>query len=127
MAAPSPASSIVTVGCKLPNGLQLNIYGKAAREGDPPPVTQSVVLAGANSSSIVNGHGITPGVSRELWDAWLAQNKDSDVVRNGLVFAHDRAENAMAEAKEKANNRSGMEGIDPKKLPKGIVQAAAVE
>lgn len=37
----------VTVGCKLPNGLIIEVGG------------QSVELNGANASNIIGGHGIT--------------------------------------------------------------------
>ena len=47
----------VTVGCKLPNGLIIEVGG------------QSVELNGANASNIIGGHGITRDVDADLFNA----------------------------------------------------------
>lgn len=93
----------VTVGCKLPNGLIIQVGNK------------SHTLKGANDTSIVGGHGITEGVDKELWDAWLVANKDRAMVKNGHVFAHGKTESTKAEATEKTSNKTKLEPIDPSK------------
>lgn len=102
--------SKVTVGCIYPNGLVLHL-GKA-----------QVTLNGSNSSTVIGGHGLTE-VDAEFWDAWLERNKGLSFVRNGKVFAHEKAKNTKAEAKEKAKEKSGLEPLDPSKAPVGIKAA----
>jgi hypothetical protein len=98
----------VTVGCKLPHGLQIRV-GETA-----------VVLAGTNSSLVIGGHGITEGVDKDFFDAWMLANKDSAAVQGGFIFAHAKTDNVKAEAEEKADNRNGFEGLDPDKPAPGI-------
>jgi hypothetical protein len=98
----------VTVGCKLPHGLHLDLNGKR------------VTLLGTNSSAVIGGHGITENVDKEFFEKWMSLNKESAAVKAGLIFAHERAGNAQAEAKEKKENKNGFEGLDPKKPAPGI-------
>ena len=98
----------ITVGCKLPHGLEIRVGDK----------TQ--VLKGTNSALVIGGHGITDGVDKDLFDAWLAANKDAAAVINGLIFAHGKTESAKAEAAEKAANKNGFEGLNPTKPVPGI-------
>lgn len=98
----------VTIGCKLPNGLVLEVGGK------------SVQINGANSTQLVGGHGITYGVDAEFWQAWLKQNADRAVVKNGFIFAHEKSVNAKAEAKEKTDTKTGQEPIDPNAKNHGV-------
>lgn len=101
------ASNTVVVGCKIPNGLQLTV-GKTA-----------VVVNGSNSSKIINGHGITT-VDAEFWNAWIERNSGLSVVRNGFIFAHEKKADVKAEAKEKADEITGLEPLDPNNKPAGI-------
>lgn len=97
----------VMVGCKLPNGLHLDYMGKR------------VTLNGSNSSEVIGGHGLTM-VDKEFFEGWLKERQDYAPVKAGLIFAHDKESNARAEAKEKASNKSGFEGIDPDKPGHGV-------
>ena len=99
--------STVTVGCKLPNGLIIELD------------EQRVVLNGANSSNLIGGFGLTE-VNKPLFDAWLEKHKDYEPVKQGLIFAQEKPANAQAEARDKAELKNGFEGIDPKKPAKGI-------
>ena len=101
----------VTVGCKLPNGLIIEVGG------------QSVELNGANASNIIGGHGITYDVDADLFNAWLEAHQDRDMVKNGFVFAHDKAADTKAEAAEKANNATGLEAVDPNAPNGGVTKA----
>lgn len=101
----------VTVGCKLPNGLIIEVGG------------QSVELNGANASNIIGGHGITYDVDADLFNAWMEAHQDRDMVKNGFVFAHDKAADTKAEAAEKANNATGLEAVDPNAPNGGVTKA----
>lgn len=133
------AGEKVTVACKLPNGLVLRVFSMVDKDehvmGGGVKTTkvaqefpERVVLNGwshpQNHSArhqIEGGFALTPGVDKEFFDLWLDQNKDSDVVRNGLVFSQARTDSAASAARERKDVRSGMERLDPSKLPvKGI-------
>jgi len=103
----------VTVGCKLPNGL-------IAEVGDV-----RIRFAGANDSDIVGGHGITEDVPKEFWDAFVAKYGGFFVpLIKGLIFAHDRTQSANAMAKERRNEKTGLEGLNPKNVQKNGVESA---
>ncbi len=98
----------IVVGCKLPHGLEIRVGDKSA------------VLLGSNASLVIGGHGITEGVDKDLFDAWVVANKDSAAVTGGFIFAHGKTESVKAEASEKKGNKNGFEGLDPAKPAPGI-------
>lgn len=91
----------VTVGCKLANGIILELNGK------------KVHIKGANASSVIGGHGITENVDKDFMDAWLAkpEHKELSFVKNGFLFVHAKADSVAAEAKEKAAEKTGQEPL----------------
>lgn len=100
---PATGTATVTVGCKLPNGLHLDLGDKR------------VTLNGANSARIVGGYGITEGVDAAFFEAWKKTYADSPAVKNGLVFAHGKTGDVEAQAREQAEIRTGLEPLDPEK------------
>lgn len=100
----------VTVGCKLPHGIILELDEKKA------------TIAGSNSSSIIGGHGLTEDVDKEFFDAWMLKNKELSFVKAGHLFAHEKANNTAAQAKERAGEVTGFEGINPDKKPDGLTE-----
>ena len=101
-------TSMLSVGCKLPNGLICEL-GKVGDEE-----YQSVRLNGANSSNIVGGYGITP-VSAAFWDAWVKKHQRLAFVSKRLVFAMTDRDSARDFAQEHAEVKSGFEALDPMK------------
>lgn len=103
----------VTVGCKLPNGLtlELNKYGQKDY--------QRITLRGAQSSRIVGGFGLTE-VSADFMNAWLKKNAALSYVEQGLIFVHSTATNAEAHARDMAAQPTGFERLSPKDAPKGL-------
>jgi hypothetical protein len=71
----------------------------------------------APEHQIIGGYGLTHNVDKDFMDEWLKQNASSDLVKNKLVFIREKAEDAVAQAKDLRNNKSGMERLDPAKLP----------
>lgn len=100
----------VTVACKLPHGLIIQIPGAAP-----------VRLNGANSSNVIGGHGLTEGVDKEFFDKWASIYKDFKPLKLGLIFAQEKAASAQAQAKEQAANKTGFEGLDPQNPTPGVV------
>lgn len=106
----------VTVGCKLPHGLWMEL------QVDDGPKT-AILARGCNTSEVVGGFGLTPNVQKDFWDAWLEQHKNLKFVKNGQIWAYKSIEGAKAKAKEMAEIKHGMEALDPNNLPKGIEKA----
>lgn len=134
-------TNTVTVACKLPSGIILRVFQmvehsepvmgggskkvKVAHQmGKSVRIRGFAVPFGATPAvPIVGGYGLTPNVDAEFFDLWLKQNADSEIVQNNLIFAHEKQADAAAQAAEQAEIRSGLEPIDPKRLPKGIEPA----
>lgn len=125
----------VTIACKLPHGLTMRVFNMAEASepvmgGGSRTVKRAVELPervtingwshpqnAAPHAPIHGGYALTHGVDKDFWEKWLSQNKDSDIVVNKLIFAHEKEASAVSEAKEKAEVRSGLERLDPNKLP----------
>lgn len=131
---PGPRSrNSVTVACKLPHGLILRLFkqidirvpvlgGGFQNEKRAQQIGESVTIKGNASPQglspehkVVGGYGLTSGVDAEFFREWLKQNEDSDAVRNGLIFANEKAEHVTGQAKEQRALRSGLERIDVSK------------
>lgn len=93
---------IYVIGCKLPNGLTFQHEGK--------PIT----LAGANSSLLVNGFGITRDVPADAWEAFEKSFKDQKIIRNGIVFAVTDYTSAEDASKERESQKTGLEQANTK-------------
>ncbi len=130
----------VTVACKLPNGLVLQLFQmedydepllaggyrrvKRARPETKDGFTHKVKLNGCarrigrdSPHEIRNGVGLTFGVDADFFDEWLKRNADADFVRKGLVFAQTKAREVEAQARDHRTLKSGFEPLDPKSLP----------
>lgn len=101
-------SETVTVGCKLPHGLKVKLDGV------------EVTFNGANSSRVVGGYGLTEGIDKDFFDKFMAVHADLPYVKNELIFAQEKANSAVSAAKERADEKTGFEGLDPEKPGNGI-------
>ncbi|NSL91404.1 hypothetical protein [Acetobacter syzygii] len=126
-------SATVTVICRMPAGLVLDLYdvdALAARASAstpvmaPPRPVASVRLNGAKADpryhardNLLLGMGGRTEVDASFWQAWCTQNPHFLPLKNGLIFAQPRAEDAAAELAERGQHRSGLEGLEPQGLP----------
>jgi 2,3-bisphosphoglycerate-independent phosphoglycerate mutase len=111
----------VTVGCKLPNGLHLDLKNEAgARIGERVTLRGFSVPYGMPALSIVGGYALTPNVDADYFEKWMKANENSDLVKKGFIFAHVKMGDASAQAKEMAAEKSGLEPMDPEKPGKGL-------
>lgn len=134
-------TSTVTVACKMPHGLvcrlfrmvdnpeplpgggtknvkramvqpeltfKLNGYLVPAKRDEPPPPAMPSAFA------------LTHGVDKDLFDEWLKQNKDLDLVRAGLVFAYEDENETKAQVKDSKSLKCGLEPLDRSNLPKSF-------
>lgn len=122
----------VTVGCKLPNGLILRNYrmeefnepvmGGGSRKGKRAiQVGGDVKLRGFSvpvlgkapaGHELAGGHALTHGVPADFWEQWVKDNKESPLVKNGIVFAHAEAASVVAFANEREREMVGLEPLD---------------
>lgn len=100
--------STVTVACKLPNGLILDIPG-----------APSVTLKGSSHPDAIAGHGLTE-VDAGFWDAWTKLYPDFQPLKKELIFAQGGERSAISKAKERKGEKSGLEGLDPEKPGKNL-------
>jgi len=134
-------TATVTVACKLPHGLNMRVYDwekveyqllgggmKSAREARPRETTyrlngNSVAQNRAPGCEIVGGFALTHGIPKDFWDLWLEQHKDWPAVKNGFIFAYEKPDATRGESREKKNLKTGLERLNPKKLPRGVAIA----
>lgn len=109
------STATVTIGCKLPHGLILDLTLPA----QPP---RRYRIKGRNSARIIGGYGITQGVPKSFWDEWLEKNRALSFVKAGLVFAEGNLASARDHAKDGDKLRTGLEPIDPNKPAAGITK-----
>ncbi|TCW03768.1 hypothetical protein EDF73_1271 [Raoultella sp. BIGb0138] len=95
----------------MPNGLILE-------QGE-----YKVALNGANSSLVFGGYGLTEGVDKDAFEAWLAAHADQPYVRKELVFAQAKLSSAQSKAKENASEKTGLEGLDQNNPSPGVEKA----
>ena len=128
-------ATTVTVGCKLPHGLvlqlqqgyQATIEGpqgsqrqvtKYTKAGKEVVIKGNAIPAGeAHDKTIVGGFALTYGVDAEFFAEWMLQHSEFPAVVNGLIFAHEKPQVAEGEAKNARDIVSGLEPINPAKLP----------
>lgn len=124
---PESAGAKVTVACKLPAGIRLRsfkmiphrepVLGGGIRETEiAEPVGDDILINGvavafgmAPRHQIVAGFALTDGVDKDAWDAWHKANINSPMVKNGLVFAYERPDAVVSEAKNRRDLKSNLE------------------
>ena len=61
---------------------------------------------------IAGGYALTPNVPADTALAYMEQNKSSDLVKNNLIFIHEKPEYVEKRAKELKATKSGLEPLD---------------
>lgn len=116
----------VKIGCKLPNGIWLELI-EAADPATPlnvKPTGPRVRLRGANDSSVYvpnTNPAVLPYaftlIDKAFWDKWIKHpgNEDLAFMKNGSVFvAAEEAKEAAAKAKDHAAVTTGFEPLAPR-------------
>jgi hypothetical protein len=146
---PATGQDTVIVACRLPHGLWLrrfvpqeeseHVLGggvrtvKVYREtGERFRIAGNAMLLlrvpDGKYPEIISGAALTFGVPADLWESWLAANKDSPMVREGLVRAVPNYTDARSYAQETRDVKSGLEPLerdgDPR-MPSGVTRTVA--
>src|SRR5712691_785090 len=136
------ATGMVVVGCKLGNGIILQlcemeknhepVMGGGSRDimtgrkvGEKYNIRGPNVKFGEIPKFLMaNGYALTSGIPEDFWNEWVKQNHDADIVRRGLIFAYHKMEDVEAKCRENEKKLTGLEPIDPTRLPiRGIETA----
>jgi hypothetical protein len=137
MAATPTGNGTVTVACKLPHGVWLRVF--KTEDWDEPVMgggyrktTRAVELAehrvliggvaapfGMSPASPMSfGYALTHNVPAQVWEKWVEDNRDSDIVRKKLIFAFAKDADVIAATREHETVKSGLEPLDPHNLPR---------
>ena len=135
----SQAGDKVTVACKMPQGLVLQLYdivevdeqvsggtrrikmavprlvnGREAKielngTAYPQGLAPYAPIVGAREPGRGEGFALTHNVPADFWEEWLAQNQHSPLLASGMLFAHQKMAFVEGDAKERVSLRSGLE------------------
>ena len=135
-ATAATGTETVTVACKYPAGLLLRVFRteevqepvmgggwktvqRAVPNGEPVRVNGPARrLEEVLPWQVLGGYALTPGIPADFWAEWLRHNAESDIVKNGLIFAAPERDMAEGGARERASVKSGLEPLDPDNLPR---------
>ena len=112
----------VIIGCKLPNGLIMELIEQPQQKNSilPAPVGKRVKLNGANTlrlvgvNSALHGHGETK-VDEDFWNEWYKRNKDAAFITSGSIFMVKTADAFASESKDRLGVRTNLEPLDARK------------
>lgn len=137
MAEIGRSSTTVTVICRLPSGLVIDLYdrehlkerAKSQTAYSAPTPLKTVRLKGARTDprfhrkdNILLGMGGRTRVDKDFWDAWCEQNKGFGPLKNGLIFAEASERQAIDALAERHAERTGFEGCTEEQLKQNGVQ-----
>ncbi|WP_148299032.1 hypothetical protein [Acetobacter okinawensis] len=137
-ATSSRSGATVTVICRMPSGLVMDLYDEGALQARPTPgalpvVKDSIRLSGARrdprfhkKDNIMLGMGGRTEVPADFWEAWSKQNAELMPLKKGLIFAMPKEADAVSRLAELRDERTGLEGLDKDKMP-GITPFAKEE
>lgn len=59
------------------------------------------------------GYALTKNIPADFWAKWLEQNRDTDMVKNGMIKAQTDLDSLADDAAEHAKSSSGLGPINP--------------
>lgn len=136
----------VTVACKIPQGLVLQLQHPMSRRvptgrgaEDDYAVIEVMVFGGKRyhvfgpampaqvgpdyilPHAVEGGYALTRGIPADFWRQWLEQNKLADYVVNKMIFAMD-AESSQSKAREHGELKSGLEPLSQETGANGVLK-----
>lgn len=130
-------ATTVSVACKMPSGLILRLFrmedysepvmgggtrtSQRAVQVDEPVRIHGVAVPFGRfpRTPIIGGYAITPNVDAEFFAEWLKQNAEHDVVKNNLIFTHDKPDFVEKRARDNEKRLSGLEPLNPEMTARG--------
>jgi hypothetical protein len=105
------AAGTVTVGCRLPAGLSVDVPGHG-----------TLVFKGCNDKRAIaladeqGYHGLTSGVPKDAWNALTEMYAKAPWLKNGFLFAAAKYKDAEKEARNLGARDAGFNQVDPTTL-----------
>ena len=136
-----PESGTVSIACKLPHGLIMQLYDMVGRsepvlgggmrefkiaqqKGEPVRLKGVAVPFGKIPNFVIkSGAAITANVDAQFAAEWFKANKDHDAVKNNLVFIVGKGD--LGKVKEMKDVRSGLEPLDMSEVSRDGKKVAA--
>lgn len=137
---PAKAPKTVTVACKFPTGVVLQLcrkhtYLEESQSGTRErtrwdKVGPTVTVRGPATPAgpaprgfpappeIAGGYALTPNVDADFFAEWMKQNEQNPLVLNKMIFAHASHGHAIGEARDLKDSRSGFEPLVPDTDPR---------
>ena len=111
-------AELVSVGCKLPNGLQVTLDGK------------TVILNGAATTAMRGLDGAIPEgafgvtqVEKDFMDKFVETYKDAAYIQNNAIFIQKDDRSVKAQGKDLEKTKTGLEGLDQDNPAPGVKKA----
>lgn len=102
----------VTIACRLPNGLTLEVDGVKKTINGYNSVASSLIVGEHNKI------GVTEDVDKSFWDKWREIYKDHPICVNQHVYETKSESSAKAQAKELKGVKSGLDQKTTQELDK---------
>lgn len=143
---PAISSTTVSIACKLPAGLVMQLQREETRRDPAPNDGNRTVKVFAkygdkytlngfsrspslNPKLVVGGFAITSNIPKDFAEEWFKQNADFPPVKRGFVKMFSSDNMASGYASEHEKMKSGYEPTDPNDLPeefRGRIEKADV-
>lgn len=130
----------VTVACKFPAGLVLQLCRKVSYMEETmsggsrervrydkvgaivvvrgPAMPNGQVPKGYKRPEVEGGYALTRGVDADFFEEWLKQNEENPLVVNKMIFGRAGHDHAAGQAGDLHETRSGFEPIEPDTDPR---------
>ena len=108
------AGPTVIIGCKLPNGLIIEV------------AKTRVLLNGSNTSAIAGGYGLT-SVDASFADQFFKERAGDPLIVKGIIFRQEKEVNAKAQAEDTKTVETGLEPMAQGKPEPGISQGVPLD
>lgn len=107
-------AKLITVGCKLPNGIVLE---------HPLKPELTVSLNGLNKIIIIGADHATTEVDADFWEQWYGVNKEFPAIKSGAIFVAKNPNEVAAIAKEFKDRKTGFEKMKQEDKKSGLKPA----
>lgn len=111
-----PASDVVVIGCRLPNGIKLRHPKNAKLEVELNGQNKDPAFRRAPFIVLTADSFGTTEVDKKFWDEWLAANKNFPPLKNSGIFVAKDVKEAESMALDLVKEKTGLEQM-PQNAP----------
>jgi hypothetical protein len=113
------ARETVIVGCKLPNGLLLQVGNQTMRVNGRSQYRMPSPTRKDRNTDVKYADGLTV-LNKDFWDTWVKEHRDYAPVKSGAIYASPSRSDAVAKARDTEEMKVGFEPMDPLKAGLGV-------